>query len=178
MKKILIINGVPRAGKDTFVDSCRRYFCEDACIPHLFHAYSSVDTIKEIAYNHFGWSGEKDEAGRALISELKDAATRYNDGPFLLLVKKIIDMPAGVLLLYIREPPEIEKVVQWCNDNGVDCETVLIQNTQAEKDNHNLNTGDSSVFDYRYTFTVANNEGLYELDMVARTFMDSVVFTR
>jgi len=70
---VVIINGVGESGKDTFVNLC----AEHATVFNL----STVDKVKDVA-TLFGWQGDKTPEDRKLLSDLKDAWTKYNNGPF------------------------------------------------------------------------------------------------
>ena len=58
MKKILVINGMAGAGKDTFVSFLKQYF-------NILHI-SMVDIAKKAAKDA-GWNGEKDESRNCYI---------------------------------------------------------------------------------------------------------------
>ena len=70
--KIFYLMGGARTGKDTFVEEMNKY------IPSA--QISTVDKVKEIAKECFGWDGVKDDKGRTLLSDLKDAWDNYNNG--------------------------------------------------------------------------------------------------
>ncbi|MDA3834719.1 MAG: hypothetical protein PF495_15145 [Spirochaetales bacterium] len=65
MKKIFYVNGVGGCGKDTFLDYVDEFMVTTRT--------STVDAVKEIARERFGWDGVKDEKGRALLSALRYA---------------------------------------------------------------------------------------------------------
>ena len=76
--KVIVINGMPRSGKDTFVSFVSKYAATTN--------FSSVDFVKDVA--HFaGWNGEKDPKSRLFLSKLKELLTEYDDIPY----KKIAD---------------------------------------------------------------------------------------
>ena len=112
--KILIINGPPGAGKDCFVNCIKShsYLSE-----YFVYNFSTVDRIKAIA-EQCGWDGYKDEKGRQLLSDLKDAFTNYNNLPYNDIIYKInqtlfkfrqFDIPTDNLVFFIhsREGPSI-----------------------------------------------------------------------
>jgi len=70
--EIFYIMGGARTGKDTFKDVFAKHY--------KVKQISVVDKVKEIAKEYFDWDGNKDEKGRQLLSDLKDAWDRYNDG--------------------------------------------------------------------------------------------------
>lgn len=64
MKKIILISGKARHGKDTVADILMD--CLDGKITKISVAYY----LKDIAKRFFGWDGNKDEAGRNLMQHL------------------------------------------------------------------------------------------------------------
>jgi len=125
MKLTIIINGRGGCGKDTFCDCIRARSGEGAV-----RAYSSIDAIKYVALSG-GWDGEKDEAGRLLLSELKEAFVKYNDLPFEDTKKRWrafeADEKAETMFLHIREMSEIEKMASWIRGQGGKVCTLLIR---------------------------------------------------
>ena len=72
--QIVVINGMPRAGKDQFVQFCQEHmaWCKNI---------STVDFVKQVA-NFCGWDGTKTPKNRAFLSDLKDLLTKWDDVPF------------------------------------------------------------------------------------------------
>lgn len=182
MKHVVILNGMGGVGKDTFVEKASQY----ADVKHT----SSVDMVKVHA-EHLGWDGKKDEAGRRFLSDIKDAMTRYNDGPFnyvMDLIKQfaVVYDPlswskrnkhknrydTSILFIDVREPNEIEKIVEAFKSKGYrgcDIRTALVVRDSAEevKGNH-AGTG---VYDYSYDYIIDNNYDLMVLDDSANAFV-------
>jgi hypothetical protein len=121
VQKIIVINGVATSGKDTFV----KFFMKHSYV-NVFE-WSTIDTVKAIAGAALGWDGAKDEPGRRFLSDLKDAWTRYNDGPFKELVAKIRHYDNRyehfIFFIHVREPEEIQKIVDAWPDRVT---TILI----------------------------------------------------
>ena len=65
-QKIFYINGAGGSGKDTFVDLVEKF------VP--VWKLSTVDEVKRIAIDHFGWDSVKDDKGRQF-----DEYTRGNN---------------------------------------------------------------------------------------------------
>ncbi len=72
--KLIIINGVARSGKDTFIDIFK------SLNPNTINI-SSIDKVKELA-REMGWDGTKDDKSRKFLSDLKDLWTDYNNNIF------------------------------------------------------------------------------------------------
>ena len=69
-KLVFIVNGKPRAGKDTFAEILNRYM--------KVYKYSAVTKVKEIA-TLCGWDGKKEERDRKFLHELKMLTSEYSD---------------------------------------------------------------------------------------------------
>ena len=108
---LVIVNGFPLSGKDTFVDFC---VWKLASIGIDGFSVSSVGAVKDAALL-LGWDGEKDERGRQFLSDLKDMSTTDYDGPMRYMERMIeqecISFRKKVVFLHIREPEEITKFV-------------------------------------------------------------------
>ena len=84
MLRVVVVNGVAAHGKDSFVKFAIKHF-DGVAINH-----STVATVKEAA-KFFGADQDvkKGDAERRLWSDVKDAWTRYNDGPFREIVATV-----------------------------------------------------------------------------------------
>ena len=172
--KVVVINGRGGAGKDTFVNMCKRYtVCE---------AYSSVEFVKQAAHC-LGWGGGKSLSDRKFLSELKDLSTWYNDGPFEYLrhineIKVAEDAHLGsfnqhpkvdILFFFVREPNEISRCVKEFN-----AKTLLIRRPMDE-DNKYGNHADDDVEKFNYDYIIENDGCFEELSAKAKHFVDEIL---
>ena len=170
MITVVVINGAGTSGKDTFIDKFSEV-CYEAGREFLPYRFSSVDTIKTSA-KLIGWDGVKDDKGRRLLSDLKDAMTRYNDAPFKYMENKVHvyerlckeNNTHGFLFFHIREPQEIQKMVEKFN-----AVSLLVVRDSVFLDNF-TNHADKNVYDYDYDYQVFNNGTLDDLKNSAREF--------
>lgn len=149
-KHIFIVNGMARAGKDTFAE----ILGEMVDVRKI----SSIDKIKMIA-GVCGWHGGKDEIDRRFLSDLKCLLTGYNDLPFKSILEAVCtfnkDVIRQVMLIDIREPEEIERAKVAFN-----AKTVFIENNRVDKIVSNM--ADAGVYNYEYDYIVKNNGTLEE----------------
>jgi len=163
--KIITINGHARAGKDSFVT----YAAEFARVV----SFSTITMIKEVA-TVLGWDGNKDEAGRQFLSDLKDAWSLYNDGPFQDIVAAVAatikkkGTDDFFVFVHVREPAEIQKFKDYF---GKDCITLLIKRQMGSVPK---NHADQRVDDFPYDQTLLNNHTLQDLRNTARKFMQEL----
>ena len=149
--KIIVINGCAESGKDSFVE-----FAMEGDYP--VYNFSTVDFIKDVARN-LGWNGTKDERGRRLLSDLKDALSLYDDIPYKKVLEKIkqINEPNAIVFVHSREPKDMN---HWVESTGA--KSLFIRRPAAEDVQHN-NHADNGVFDYDYDYVYSNEESISKL---------------
>ena len=165
--KIIIISGVGGVGKDQFVSYAKE---GDAIV----YNFSCVDYIKELALR-IGWDGIKDDKGRRLLSDLKDAMELYNDLPFQSVIRDIEFVTANenhledvVVFVHAREPRDIQR---WKDEYGA--KSLLIRRAAAEREFSNH--ADQNVFDYDYDYVYSNDGDLKQLKADAISFINWIV---
>jgi hypothetical protein len=164
---VLIINGYPRSGKDTFCDNISGVF---SC-----KRYSTVDTPKRILTD-MGWDGVKTPEIRKALSDIKDMYTSLFDGPFkeaVKIIKDSIDNNISIVTVMCREPVEIDKLKQWCIDNNIRCSTIFIDRgiNIEELNNH----ADLEVSEYEYDYYIKNNNSKSVFRDRSRIFIVSLL---
>lgn len=157
MNKYVIINGYPASGKDTTVNQCR-------LLRDNVTNMSTIDYVKSIA-KLCKWNGKKDERGRRLLSDLKDAMTRYDDVPLKNIVENIRMFSDKIIFIHCREPDEIEKL-----KNMINAKTLFIKNDNAKP--LETNHADSEVENYNYDYILNNSGTLEELLVEANKFLE------
>lgn len=164
-KQIVVINGSGGVGKDTFVGLVSELLNDRVL------NYSSVSAIKLLA-SEMGWNGEKREKDRKFLSDLKYLCSEYNDLPFKCMRKEIEsfmnDDRFDILFLHIREPNEIQRVV-----NEFNAKAILIINNAV--DDISSNSADAGVYDYPYDCYIDNSGTIDELRESAETFINSLI---
>jgi hypothetical protein len=165
--KLIIVNGEPGAGKDSFVDFCIEQL---RSMERIGMKVSSVDKVKEAAYL-LGWDGEKDAKGRRFLSELKDLATALYDGPMQYMALRAVGASAAgvdAVFFFIREPEEIAKFVERFPGTI----TVKVHRPGLPQFD---NTGDRDVHSYNYDIVVDNTGSLDDLRAEADSFVLGVL---
>ncbi len=175
---VLIINGAPRSGKDTFINTLTM---EN---PGKVIRYSSIDWIKQQALN-LGWDGIKDDKGRQFLSDLKNACIKYADIPFVKIIERILfscnrySWEAGTVYFCtcVREPEEIHKIKIWCDENKIPCHTILVRRKKAEQkalDEGFISSGDIQFLNYPYAHTIYNEGSVEEFTNETKQLMEKV----
>ncbi|MBI9085465.1 MAG: hypothetical protein JEZ11_17850 [Desulfobacterales bacterium] len=169
MVKIVVMNGAARSGKDTL----SKFIGEKAELPWRIH--STVETVKKAA-RVFGADpdGEKGDAERRLWSDLKDAYTRYNDGPFFEVVERVDALNGGltpedsILFVHAREPREIGKLKNAFREN---CTTILLKRGGVHIPN---NHADENVESFSYDLILDNSGSLSDLKLLAGEILEII----
>lgn len=156
-KVVIIINGKGGVGKDTMCDFAKEWY-------HT-RVISSITPIKEIAnmiLKDYGYTEEKGDKERRLLSDLKDAFTRYNNLPLKYLVGELYTFYRSdddLIFVHIREPEEIDTLKKYVeNEYKIPCITLLIERDKVEKVYGNHADDDVSNYDYDEVFY--NNDTL------------------
>jgi polyphosphate kinase 2 (PPK2 family) len=150
VKVVIIINGAGGAGKDTL--------CEYVSAHLNSVNVSSITPIKDIA-GSYGWNGEKDEASRKFLSDLKRTFIDFNNLPTEYLLTEYADFmngPAVVFFAHVREPSEIDKFKERIQSP---CVTLLIRRSENKSWG---NDSDDDVENYSYDYYFDNDKALDE----------------
>lgn len=167
--KIIVINGRPRAGKDTFVEFCQKHcnWCLNV---------STVDFVKKVA-NYCGWDGTKTPENRKFLSDLKDLLTQWDDIPYkqvcneIALFQNRVRMydfdpeTDAIAFVHCREPKEIARL---CEELGA--QSLLITRDEIET-NDQSNHADAEVYNYSYDYMIPNENTLQDLEEAAVRFL-------
>lgn len=172
--QIVVINGAPTAGKDTFVSLCQKHllWCGN---------FSTVDFVKEIAAMA-GWDGTKTPKNRDFLSNLKDLLTEWDDVPFKKIEQAIkafnnealsYDFSTDDVLCFVhcREPWEIKKFAE-----RLGAKTLIIRRPDVE-DSIQTNHADADVFYYVYDYTIYNDSTKEALEQKAIEFLKELGYT-
>ncbi|PZR89746.1 MAG: hypothetical protein DI537_20295 [Stutzerimonas stutzeri] len=163
MKKVVIINGKPRSGKDTAVGFMQGVL-KESCISSA--SFSSIEPVRTLLANAGIDVTAKTPADRALLAEIgfsleKHSAYRSRATvEFTLEFFRLLAHKSGVVFLHIREPEMIERVTRLIEEKGFDTITILVESNRAEK--VISNAADMNVGDIDYT-AILSNHGSLEL---------------
>lgn len=152
--RVVIINGYPRSGKDTFAETCKVLY------PKNVEITSTVGPIKEAA-TVLGWDGSKTDKNREFLHELKMLWSKFLDGSFNHICSVVAKNPNKVVFVMAREVPEIKRFKEHFNSTGDGCVTLLVQREGLHKpdnyaDSYVQYDTDGSYYPYDYTFTNGN----------------------
>ena len=172
MVKMICINGMPRSGKDTFVQMVMELLPEGMC-----KNVSTVDYVKEVS-TELGWDGSKTPKNRKFLSDLKDLLAEWDDVPYRKVGAKYsfygnyLDMHritmSGLMFVHSREP---EEIARFQEEYGA--LTLIVRRAEVEDVEHS-NHADANVFNFHYDVEIDNNGDLDMLKAAARKFVEEM----
>lgn len=170
MKYLVLLNGKPRSGKDTFAHYSLSFTSGKR--------YSSIDpTIKAVAIAGYDYANdtEKNDKDRAFLSEQKMLFDKYYNTSFNYIVDLIDNHhEVGDVIFYdVREIENIEelKIYYSRSERKVKCISLFIENDSITR--IPSNDGDmSTLLDYNYDYIINNDGTLVDLRDKAEQFID------
>lgn len=176
MKTVVIINGHPRSGKDTFIDltkSVGKYLYVSGV---EIWKTSLINPIKEAALK-LGWTYEKDDRARKFLSDLKILADRtygFSEDFAKGWAKDFMEYDApGVLFMQAREPKDIDMIKGAAEEFGLNAVTLFISRKDAVRDEYACEA-DAGVEEYSYDYTISNDGTIDDLKDKALSFLQAL----
>ena len=203
MKYIVLLNGFPRSGKNTFIDYIYKYTYDSYNYPMLNQVnneeqdsilreelyrknwlsvfdISFVTEIKKIAKEHLGWNGSKEEKDRKFLSDFANLTQEYNNFCINSIIKKeeIISSVKNnfIYIIDIRNPEYISNLYQYFSLKGFSytvC-SVFIERNDTIKQYQNKD--DNNVLDYSYDYYIDNNSDIINFYSGIETFFNKFIF--
>lgn len=184
--KVVIVNGKPQSGKDTFCKYAQGYCDDDESANTLI--ISSVDPLKEIL-TQLGWDGTKTDKIRDMLMDMKQLWVQNQDGPTMFLFNNILEFHKActgednIVFVHIREPEEIKKLVNALTgfeSMGIDVISLLVirkggEDTPNQPAETRRSDDEALINSYEYDVTINNDEDLIKLQELAAEFVDKLL---
>lgn len=184
--KVVIINGKPQSGKDTFCKYAQGYCDDDESANTLI--ISSVDPLKEML-TQLGWDGTKTDKIRDMLMDMKQLWIQNQDGPTMFLFNNILEFHKActgednIVFVHIREPEEIKKLVNALTgfeSMGIDVISLLVirkggEDTPNQPTETRRSDDEALINGYEYDVTINNDEDLIKLQELAAEFVDKLL---
>ena len=184
--KVVIINGKPQSGKDTFCKYAQGYCDDDESANTLI--ISSVDPLKEIL-TQLGWDGTKTDKIRDMLMDMKQLWVQNQDGPTMFLFNNILEFHKActgednIVFVHIREPEEIKKLVNTLTgfeSMGIDVISLLVirkggEDTPNQPAGTRRSDDEALINSYEYDVTINNDGDLIKLQELAAEFVDKLL---
>lgn len=184
--KVVIINGKPQSGKDTFCKYAQGYCDDDESANTLI--ISSVDPLKEML-TQLGWDGTKTDKIRDMLMDMKQLWVQNQDGPTMFLFNNILEFHKActgednIVFVHIREPEEIKKLVNTLTgfeSMGIDVISLLVirkggEDTPNQPAGTRRSDDEALINSYEYDVTINNDGDLIKLQELAAEFVDKLL---
>lgn len=184
--KVVIINGKPQSGKDTFCKYAQGYCDDDESANTLI--ISSVDPLKEML-TQLGWDGTKTDKIRDMLMNMKQLWVQNQDGPTMFLFNNILEFHKActgednIVFVHIREPEEIKKLVNALTgfeSMGIDVISLLVireggEDTPNQPAETRRSDDEALINSYEYDVTINNDGDLIKLQELAAEFVDKLL---
>ncbi len=157
-----VLNGSPRAGKDTFCTFMEKY----GVVKH----FSYVDFTRNMLDKAHIDYRKKTDKDRQLLETINNALETYDDIPFKDICENVIyaiskaDFRNLYIFVDIRKPENIKRFIE----KFPDAKTVYIDDG---KELSNATESDHSVKDYNYDYYVMNDGSLTDLQNAVEKFI-------
>lgn len=165
MHVVCVVNGFPRAGKDTTI-TLMGHALQDMRVPH--RSFSSIEPVRTM----LRWAGypvdRKTPEMRALLAEVGDAVEKFNYAKThacLHVCREFFTIwPRAVVFLHTREPEIIARLKNFTTMSGENWRfrTVLVQRPGTESDLSNA--ADRNVMAWNYDAVIRNDGSIRDLE--------------
>lgn len=158
---VVILNGFPGAGKDTFVEICQKFAKVDQ-----IHTSDQAKAALKI----MGWDGEKTPEARALLATLVEKSYEiFDDAPIRYAASRVIRSDADIFFIHVREPIYIDKFKEEFKHHKAS--TLFIFRGVPEDLS---NEADKNVLFYDYDYRISNIDSLRELEIQAKMYLQKL----
>lgn len=169
---VVIVNGKPRSGKDTFSKFIVKY-CEEKDLS--VDVWSTIDFEKDLLYEITRRDYDPNsELDRNFLSELKQLVNHYYNTTFRDFTN-ILEFFDGIHIVHSREWEEIKDFKSYCKENNIKCITVFIESNR-QKEFYNYSDMFCDNEKKLYDIIIQNNGTLEELEENAKQFCDERLF--
>lgn len=176
MTTIIVLNGPPRAGKDTFIEMVNGHLYKRHIPTNTF---SSINPVRHMLSTAGIDVSAKTEADRKLLSVVGDACQEHSKWKIRQCFHELNNFQTnygerGVMFLHVREPVLIDEIRNLCLSMiyPVRFITVFLDSVRAQNVTSNLS--DAGVRAMQYDMTLYNNGTKDDLFDTARDFVQTI----
>lgn len=173
MRKVIVVNGKPRAGKDTAIGFMQEILAASGIASMQF---SSIDPVRNVIQALGIDVSAKTPEDRALLAEIGSAVEKHSGyrskACVTIALQFLMSHERGVVFLHIREPAIIETVSKALQMAGIDLLTVIVESNRAET--FTSNAADLGVDGMHYHAKLSNNASLAVLEASCRCLLHTL----
>ena len=173
--RIIVVNGFPRSGKDTFVEAARQAWEEKGGVTHV---YSSIQPVFDIFVNTGLIPSENrnklTNADRCALAEAGASLEKHYGFKTNSCLAKVEDIAYKaelkpiLLFVFIREPELIKAFSNKVKDLGFTIPIYSVFISRKDALTNIDNPSDQNVLNYNYSFTLTNNDSLEQFKYVTK----------
>jgi dephospho-CoA kinase len=169
-KIVIVINGKPEAGKDTFCDLIINHY--------KARKISAITPILKAA-SGLGWDGVKDNKSRKFLSDLKKACIDFNNLPNNYLLQnydEFLNSSDEILFVHIRESDQIQMFLDCIKAKGQTAyATLLIKKDNDRKLKFFGNDSDDYVDNFVYDYYFDNDGSIEQSEKKFLEFFEMIL---
>ena len=179
MVNIVVINGVGGVGKSEFCKQSQEY-SKKRWKNVVVYEVSTVDFVKLVAV-YAGWNGEKDEKGRKLLYDIKEALTKYGDIPnkkVIEHVEKLEQMNGSathIVFVNCRQSYDITSFKNLVAETHPDWNVITLLIKNSNKSTNEVPELIEEVNKTKYDCTIDNTGDIELLHRLAGNFLEDIV---
>lgn len=186
---VVLVNGVPTSGKDTFIKFCMKYAYRINNATHVMpkinmHSMSLIDYDKNILRNYYEWDGEKTPEVRQILSMLQVLGMK-NNIQINDLVRNIFKLYSPVLnnIFFIQARRDIHlcEICDTLTSGKYKKYDVQIKSVYMRRNNTEVNSdvtdADAEAANSRFVYDkyIDNDKSLNMLELDAIDYVDSIL---
>jgi dephospho-CoA kinase len=165
MLNVIIVNGYPRSGKDTFINLC----LESEPTSQAFYSISSVDFIKQMLTSYGVNIDNKTEKDRKLISGIGNLLEEHSEIKTKKIKQRIFEHLKELsmfnsihIFVQIRENNIINNIINWSSEyTNIQVIKLLITSNREQK--ITSNNSDKDIINYIPDLVIQNNGSIEDL---------------
>ena len=171
-KLVVVINGAPGIGKDTFIEKCKDYIADHYYSIKVYN-FSSIQPAVNLA-REYHWNTRKDPTSRNMLAEIKQYLDKWFDASFKYITQKIHntnDYILSIIFVHIREPENIDRLKEYYKDSEtIKLITLYIENNDYKIQEGITNSSDLNTGNYNYDtrLEVPRVENKEDIDAVVK----------
>ena len=170
---VIVVNGKPRSGKDSFSNFIVRY-CDEKSVP--CDVWSTIDIEKEILEEYIKPYDPNSNNDRGFLSDFKSLLNEYYDYTFESFKVIVDDSIEGITIVHSREWKEIQRFKEYCEKNNVNFYSVYVIGKDERHDFTNYSDKFCDDKINLYNYKIQNFGTLEELEQNAKQFCESRLF--
>lgn len=179
MIHVVIINGQGGVGKSEFCKQSQKY-CQERWKQVIAYETSTVDFVKRVA-KYAGWDGNKDEKGRKLLYDIKEALTKYDGIPNKSVIKHIEEIEqmnkvaTHIVFVNCRQSYDIASLKELIANTHEDWNIITLLIKNSKMTSNEVPALIEEINKTKYDCTIDNTGDIDLLYKLAGNFLEDII---